>query len=105
MSQVKPSARERSPGDFRPAQERQKAVAEFKRKMAWITLGGVVLAAAALWYLSLFGPLQIHMVLATIAGVFLSVVIGCGLFAAAFFSDQSGHDRDVTDATRQNKLD
>jgi hypothetical protein len=45
------------------------------------------------------------MVLATIAGVFLSVVIGCGLFAAAFFSDQSGHDRDVTDATRQNKAD
>jgi hypothetical protein len=92
-------------GDTRPAQTREQAIADFKRKMAWITAGGVVLAAAALWYLSLFGPLQIHMVLATIAGVFLSVVVGCGLFAAAFFSDQSGHDRDVTDATRQNKAD
>ena len=84
---------------------RERAVAEFKRKMAWITFGGVLLAAAARWYLSLFGPLRIHMVVATIAGVFLSVVVGCGLFAAAFFSDQSGHDRDVTDATRQKKID
>jgi hypothetical protein len=45
------------------------------------------------------------MVAATIAGVFLSVVVGCGLFAAAFFSDQSGHDDEVTDATRQKKVD
>jgi len=105
MSQVEPGAHQRSSGDPRPAQTREQAIAEFKRKMGWITLGGVLLAAAALWYLSLFGPLQVHMVVATIAGVFLSVVVGCGLFAAAFFSDQSGHDRDVTDATRQKKLD
>jgi hypothetical protein len=101
MSEVEPGAHERLPGESRPAQTREQAVAEFKRKMMWITLGGVALAAAALWYLSLFGPLRLHMVIATIAGVFLSVVVGCGLFAAAFFSDQSGHDRDVTDATRQ----
>ena len=80
---------------------RERAASEFKRKMMWITLGGILLAAGALWYLSLFGPLQNHMVVATLAGVFLSVVVGCGLFAAAFFSDQSGHDRDVSDATRR----
>jgi hypothetical protein len=85
--------------------KRERAVSEFKRKMLWITLGGAVLAAAAIWYLSLFGQLHVHMVAATIAGVFLSVVVGCGLFAAAFFSDQSGHDDEVTDATRQKKLD
>ena len=84
--------------------KRERAVSEFKRKMLWITLGGVVLAGAAIWYMSLFGPLHLHMVAATIAGVFLSVVVGCGLFAAAFFSDQSGHDDDVTNATR-NKPD
>ena len=84
---------------------RERAASEFKRKMAWITLGGIVLAAAAIWYLSLFGPLRVHMVVATMGGVFLSVVVGCGLFAAAFFSDQSGHDRDVTDATRQKDVD
>ncbi|HEU4970279.1 hypothetical protein [Sphingomonas sp.] len=104
MSQVDPAAHQGAP-DSPVVPTREQALADFKRKMAWITLGGVLLAAAALWYLSLFGPLRLHMVLATLAGVFLSVVIGCGLFAAAFFSDQSGHDREVTDATRQKKLD
>lgn len=84
--------------------DKDRAAAEFRRKLLWIALGGVVLAAAALWYLSLFGPLRVHMVVATVLGVFLSVLVGCGLFAAAFFSDASGHDRDVTDATR-NKAD
>lgn len=84
---------------------RDRAASEFRRKMLWIVLGGVVLAAAAIWYLSLFGPLRVHMVVATIAGVFLSVLVGCGLFAAAFFSDASGHDRDVTDATRRKSDD
>ena len=84
---------------------KERAVSEFKRKMIWITLGGILLAAGALWYLSLFGPLGIHMAVATVVGVFLSVVVGCGLFAAAFFSDQSGHDRDVTDATRHKDAD
>jgi hypothetical protein len=27
------------------------------------------------------------------------VLLGAGLFAAAFFSDKSGHDQEVTDAT------
>lgn len=85
--------------------ERERAAVEFRRKMMWIALGGVVLAAASLWYLSLFGPLRIHMVIATVAGVFFSVLVGCGLFAAAFFSDQSGHDREVTDATRRKTED
>ena len=85
--------------------DRERAASEFKRKMLWITAGGVLLAAAAIWYLSLFGPLRIHMVVATIAGVFLSVLVGCGLFAAAFFSDKSGHDREVTDATRRKDDD
>ncbi|MBY8822587.1 DUF1971 domain-containing protein [Sphingomonas colocasiae] len=39
------------------------------------------------------------MVVATIGGVFVSVLLGCGLFAAAFFSDKSGHDEQVTRAT------
>ena len=66
----------------------------------WIALAGVVVVVLALWYLSLYGPLRLHMVVATIAGVFVSILLGSGLFAAAFFSDKSGHDRSVTDATR-----
>ena len=65
----------------------------------------LLMTAGALWYLSLYGPLRIHMVVATIAGVFSSVLLGCGLFAAAFYSDKSGYDRNVTDATRARKPD
>lgn len=76
-----------------------RANADFRRMMKLIGIAGVVMTVGALWYLSLFGPLTAHMVVATIAGVFLSVLLGCGLFAAAFFSDKSGHDEQVTRAT------
>jgi len=77
-----------------------RAFSEFLRMMAWIALAGVIMVALALGYLSLFGPLHLHMVVATILGVFFSVLIGSGLFAAAFFSDKSGHDERVDNATR-----
>ena len=83
------------------SEDRARALADFKRSLAWIAAAGVLLVAGALWYLSLHGELRLHMVIATIAGVFLSMLLGCGLFAAAFFSDKSGHDRDVGDATRR----
>ena len=81
---------------------REKAASEFRRMMLWIMLAGVVMVVGALWYLSLYGELRLHMVIATILGVFFSVALGCGLFAAAFYSEKSGHDRNVTDATRDN---
>lgn len=75
-----------------------KALKEFKRMMMWIAVAAVLMVVAALCYLSLFGPLYLSMVLATVGGVFISTMLGCGLFAAAFFSDKSGHDQSVTDA-------
>ena len=81
------------------ASRRQGALKDFKRMMAWIAVAGVAMVGLALWYLSLFGPLNIHMVVATTLGVFLSTLLGCGLFAAAFFSDKSGHDQASADAT------
>ena len=80
---------------------RSQAVAEFKRMILWIALAGVVMVAAALFYISRYEPLRLHMVIATVLGVFFSVLLGAGLFAAAFFSDKSGHDQSVTDATRR----
>jgi hypothetical protein len=68
--------------------------------IAWIAVAGVLMVAGALWYLSLYGPLYPSMVFATVGGVFVSTLLGCGLFAAAFFSDKSGHDRDVSEATQ-----
>jgi hypothetical protein len=87
------------------AYDRNKAAAEFRRMVVWIAIAGILLVIASLWYLSLYGPLRLHMVVATIAGVFVSILLGCGLFAAAFFSDKSGHDQNVTDATKRRTED
>ena len=84
--------------------ERNKARREFRRMVTWVVGIGVLMAAGANVYLALTGDLHLHMVVATLGGVFFSVLLGCGLMAAAFFSDKSGHDRDVTDATTKKKL-
>jgi hypothetical protein len=83
--------------------ERQKAVAEFKRIMIWIALIAVLMVAGALTYLHFTSSLDVSTVIATTLGVFISVLLGCGLFAAAFFSAKSGYDQNVTDATRSER--
>lgn len=80
---------------------RTKAALEFRRMILWIAGIGLLMVVGALWYISLYEPLRLHMVVATIAGVFFSVLLGCGLFAAAFYSDKSGHDDAVTNATKR----
>ena len=85
------------------ADNREAALAEFKRIMKWIVAVGVLTVAAALTYLALSGTIDATMVIATTFGVFFSVLVGCGLFAAAFFSDKSGFDQEVTDATRSER--
>lgn len=85
------------------ASDRRQAAAEFKRILKWIVVIAVVMVAGALTYLHLTGDLDANMVIATTVGVFFSVVLGCGLFAAAFFSDKSGIDRQVSDSTLRER--
>ena len=85
------------------AEGRTRALAEFKRMILWIALAGVVMVAAALFYISRYEPLRLHMVVATVLGVFFSVLLGAGLFAAAFFSDKSGYDQNVDDVTKSER--
>lgn len=80
-------------------EERRAAREAFRRMMTWIVVVAVLTVAAALLYLYATGDLSTHMVVATILGVFFSVLLGAGLMAASYFSDKSGHDRDVRDAT------
>ena len=80
--------------------DRERATAEFRRMMKWILAAAVLMVIGAIVFLAATGELTTHMVIATILGVFFSVLLGSGLFAAAFFSDKSGHDRDVSEATR-----
>ena len=93
-----------SPSQSPMADKREKASREFsvdgemdRRASAWSWPTGAIV------YLALSGDLHLHMVIATLGGVFFSVVLGCGLMAATFFSDKSGHDENVTDATAQRK--
>ena len=88
-----------------PSNDKTKALAEFRRIMKWILLAAVLMVAGALFYLGSSDDLTLHTVIATVLGVFFSVLLGCGLFAAAFFSDKSGLDQDIADATRQDRDD
>lgn len=85
------------------ANDRQTALAEFKRSMKRIAVVAVLMVVGALAYLRLFGALNATTIVATTLGVFISVTLGCGLFAAAFFSEKSGLDQEVTDAARPER--
>lgn len=82
---------------------KQQVAQEFRRIMKWIAFIGVLMVIGALAYLRWMDAWSLHAVIATILGVFLSVLLGCGLFALAFFSDKSGHDADVSSATTKPK--
>jgi len=79
---------------------RQAAAAEFRRILRWIVVVAVVTVAAALAFLASQDELTVAMIVATVLGVFFSVLLGCGLFAAAFFGSKSGHDQTVADFRR-----
>jgi hypothetical protein len=85
--------------------QRERALADFRRIMIWIAVIAVVMVAGSLLYLGLTGDLDANLVIATTLGVFFSVLLGSGLFAAAFFSDKSGHDQSVSDATTHENPD
>lgn len=85
------------------AADRQTALAEFKRIMAIIIAIAVLMVAAALTYLYVYSTLDTNTVIATTLGVFFATALGCGLFAAAFFSDKSGHDDAVNDASKSER--
>jgi hypothetical protein len=85
------------------SKDREAAIAEFRGIMKWILGIAVAMVIGALIYLKATGDLDLHMVVATIGGVFFSVLLGCGLFAAAFFSDKSGHDQSISDATKTHR--
>ena len=69
------------------------AWARYKRMMKWMALAALLAVAAALLYLRGSGePMPIQMIIATIAGVGLSVLLGTGLMGLVFLSSSGGHD-------------
>ena len=84
-------------------QTKEQAKREFRLMVKWIAVAAVVMVVGALAFLHAMDALSVHSIVATILGVFFSVVLGCGLFALAFFSDKSGHDENVGNATTRQK--
>lgn len=69
------------------------AWARYKRTMRWMALVAVVCILLSLIYLKSSGePVPIHMMIATIAGVGLTVLVGTGLMGLVFLSSRTGHD-------------
>lgn len=69
------------------------AWARYKRLMSWMAIAAVVAVLLALIYLKSEGrPVPIHMMIATIAGVGLTVLLGTALMGLVFLSNASGHD-------------
>ena len=58
-----------------------------------MALAAVVAVLLALIWLKSFGdPVPLHMQIATILGVGLTVLVGTGLMGLVFLSSRSGHD-------------
>ena len=64
--------------------------------MAIVSFGAVVLALGWLRF-TMGDQLTIHMIIATAAGVGLSVMLGAALMGLVFLSSGSGHDESIDD--------
>lgn len=75
------------------------AWARYRRLMRGMTLVSLVAVLTALgWLYFTIGELMtIHMVIATSAGVGLSVMLGAALMGLVFLSSGSGHDEAIED--------
>ncbi|TMJ20628.1 MAG: hypothetical protein E6G92_13120 [Alphaproteobacteria bacterium] len=83
----------RRPPNYEGAAEAWK---RYKRTMRWMALLALVCVLLSLIYLKSFGdPVPIHMVIATIAGVGLTVLVGTGLMGLIFLSNRTGHDEEA----------
>ncbi|SFS06252.1 hypothetical protein [Sphingomonas jatrophae] len=68
----------------------------FRRLMRWMALVAALAAVLALAYLWNAGsPFTVALVIATIAGVAGSVLLGTALMGLVFLSSGTGHDSDV----------
>jgi len=66
--------------------------AALKRRLIWIAVAGLVVAAIAVGVLAATGPITFHLAFAVVLGVFFTVLLGGGLFTVSFFSARGGFD-------------
>ena len=97
----------RRPAPAPPAHERPAVSwARYRLMMKWMALAAVVTVLLALIWLKSFGePVPLHMTIATILGVGLSVLVGTGLMGLIFLSDRSGMDEDAARPPEEDEAD
>jgi len=75
------------------AEASELAWSRYKRMMKWMALAAAIAAALAVaWLEATSDAMPWQMVLATIAGVGLSVLLGTALMGLVFLSDRTGYD-------------
>src|SRR5438128_682901 len=88
-----------------PSAERSaQAWNRYKKLMSWMVIVAIVAVLLALIYLKSFGdPVPLPMILATVAGVGVSVLLGTALMGLVYFSNNSGHDEEVGKGDRDER--
>jgi hypothetical protein len=78
------------------ADQSAEAWKRYRSMMKWMALASVVAVILALIFLGAGGePMSIHLIIATAAGVGLSVLLGTALMGLVFLSNRSGADDDA----------
>ena len=76
----------------------------FRRLLGWMALASALAALAALGGLRwATGPMPLHMVIASLLGVFFAVFLAATLMGLVFLSSGSGHDDRIIDPTREDR--
>ena len=72
------------------------AWARYRRMMRWMALAAAAtVALSLLWLKQAGGPMPFHMVVATAAGVGLTMLVGAALMGLVFLSSRAGHDEEA----------
>lgn len=91
---------QQKPGLSNP-QHAAEAWARYRRLMLWMLTAAITAVIGAIVYLKAQGgPFPIHMFIATVLGVGVSVMLAAALMGLVFMSSGSGHDDDAADSTK-----
>lgn len=77
------------------------AWARYRRLMWWMALVAATAVVGALVALRIMvGPIPIHMLIATVLGIFFAVMLMAALMGLVFLSSGTGHDEAVDDTLK-----